>query len=571
MDAVLRLVEAGTGVAVVPDIVFAGRPRLRRTALTPALYRTVALARRADLAPSQAAQAFCDDVAGVPRELSATGGFVGDVQVLGRRRRLGRSGGRRVGRARRPASRRRRALPAPSRVLQHGRGRSVREVRVRRAAAGASERRYGAVSSSAGRPELVGVRAVLGEGLADDPVRRARAVALAGEHADQPPGGRGPLLGGVDGERAQLAVDQLAGPPRPPPRRRPRRAPPPRRRRATPLRRSSTAIARRPSPRWACRERTHCPANAASSIRPTSSNRSSTVGGRLGRHALAGERLRELLAGAGAVGEQAQADLPGDRRRDRRRAGQLGIRRVRAEPADAGAPAATARQRAVGRDAVVGPRGRRRRARRRRAGPPVERGAVGRPVRAAARGAGAASEACHGRTAGSRTTGRSGPGTSRRRPRPRSARPRRSADRVEADRLGASGRPSLGRAEVVEARRPGTPPIRSRPPRDRRTRATRTGRADRGRPGRVGVVRHRASEVDRRGQRLDRGVEHRADPELLLDPLLDLGGDVRVLAQELAGVLLALPELVALVGVPGAGLADDRPARRRRRSASPPG
>jgi DNA-binding transcriptional LysR family regulator len=84
MDAVLRLVEAGTGVAVVPDIVFAGRPRLLRTALTPALYRTVALARRADLVPSQAAQAFCTTLLEHLRELSATGGFVGDVQVLGR-------------------------------------------------------------------------------------------------------------------------------------------------------------------------------------------------------------------------------------------------------------------------------------------------------------------------------------------------------------------------------------------------------------------------------------------------------------------------------------------------------
>ena len=84
MDAVLRLVEAGTGVAVVPDIVFAGRPRLLRTALTPALYRTVALARRADLVPSQAAQAFCDTLLEHLRAMSATGGFVGDVQVLGR-------------------------------------------------------------------------------------------------------------------------------------------------------------------------------------------------------------------------------------------------------------------------------------------------------------------------------------------------------------------------------------------------------------------------------------------------------------------------------------------------------
>jgi DNA-binding transcriptional LysR family regulator len=83
MDAVLRLVEAGTGVAVVPDIVFAGRPRLRRTALNPPLYRTVALARRADLVPSQAVTAFSETLLRFLGELSATGGFVGDVQVLG--------------------------------------------------------------------------------------------------------------------------------------------------------------------------------------------------------------------------------------------------------------------------------------------------------------------------------------------------------------------------------------------------------------------------------------------------------------------------------------------------------
>ena len=45
---------------------------------------------------------------------------------------------------------------------------------------------------------------------------------------------------------------------------------------ATPFRRSSTAIARRPNPRYSCREWTYCPANAASSIRPTSLKRSST-------------------------------------------------------------------------------------------------------------------------------------------------------------------------------------------------------------------------------------------------------------------------------------------------------
>lgn len=60
MDAVLRLAESGVGLAVVPDLVFAGRPGLRRTVLTPALYRTVALARRADLTPTHSVSAFCD-------------------------------------------------------------------------------------------------------------------------------------------------------------------------------------------------------------------------------------------------------------------------------------------------------------------------------------------------------------------------------------------------------------------------------------------------------------------------------------------------------------------------------
>src|SRR5215469_13411577 len=53
-------------------------------------------------------------------------------------------------------------------------------------------------------------------------------------------------------------------------------------------------------------------------------------------------------------------------------------------------------------------------------------------------------------------------------------------------------------------------------------------------------------------------IEARPDAELLLDLLLDLVGEVGVAAQEVPGVLLALAELVALVGVPGPGLADDR-------------
>jgi DNA-binding transcriptional LysR family regulator len=82
MDAVLRLAEAGTGVAVVPDLVFAGRPGLRRTVLTPPLYRTVALARRAELAPSHAVQAFRNTLLEFLAELSPE--LPGDVQVLRR-------------------------------------------------------------------------------------------------------------------------------------------------------------------------------------------------------------------------------------------------------------------------------------------------------------------------------------------------------------------------------------------------------------------------------------------------------------------------------------------------------
>src|SRR4051794_5996053 len=49
----------------------------------------------------------------------------------------------------------------------------------------------------------------------------------------------------------------------------------------------------------------------------------------------------------------------------------------------------------------------------------------------------------------------------------------------------------------------------------------------------------------------------RADAELREDLPLDLVRDVRVVEQEVAGLLLALAELVAVVGVPGARLLDD--------------
>src|SRR5258708_1089275 len=64
------------------------------------------------------------------------------------------------------------------------------------------------------------------------------------------------------------------------------------------------------------------------------------------------------------------------------------------------------------------------------------------------------------------------------------------------------------------------------------------------------------SEVDRRHADRCALVDVRTDAEVLLDLLLDLVGEVGVVPQEGADILLALAELVGLVGVPGAGLLD---------------
>lgn len=59
MDAVLRFVEAGLGVALVPSVVLATRPLLHGTPLAaPGIRRTIALAHRTDVAPTGAARAF---------------------------------------------------------------------------------------------------------------------------------------------------------------------------------------------------------------------------------------------------------------------------------------------------------------------------------------------------------------------------------------------------------------------------------------------------------------------------------------------------------------------------------
>ena len=173
---------------------------------------------------------------------------------------------------------------------------------------------------------------------------------------------------------------------------------------ATPLRRSSAASARRPRPRPVCRECTHCSAKPASSIRPTSPNRSSTVPATSSGTPLRRSAGRQLVPAPGPFGEQAEADGRGRWPPGRLPAPVAG-------PPDRGAagpsPAAAARRgrRAPG----AGRRGRRRR-----------RGRVARPRPAARRGDGPARSAAarHGAIGSSARgppTGGGRPGPSRRR------------------------------------------------------------------------------------------------------------------------------------------------------------
>ncbi len=57
MDAVLRFVERGLGVAIVPAMVLIDRPGLRSVRLGgPTLDRTISVARPADVAPTAAVE-----------------------------------------------------------------------------------------------------------------------------------------------------------------------------------------------------------------------------------------------------------------------------------------------------------------------------------------------------------------------------------------------------------------------------------------------------------------------------------------------------------------------------------
>lgn len=79
MDAVLRFVERGLGVAVVPAMVLLDRPSLRSVRLAnsasaqPQLARTVSLAHRLDVKPTAAAQAMQQLIISIADELTSEG------------------------------------------------------------------------------------------------------------------------------------------------------------------------------------------------------------------------------------------------------------------------------------------------------------------------------------------------------------------------------------------------------------------------------------------------------------------------------------------------------------------
>ncbi|WP_433467367.1 LysR family transcriptional regulator [Spirillospora sp. CA-128828] len=94
MDAVLRFVEVGLGIAVVPSMVLSGRPGLRGTPLVladeetrrgrhgPGLLRTIALAHRKDVELTHAARAFQDTLQTFLVEAALAGSLPAGVETL---------------------------------------------------------------------------------------------------------------------------------------------------------------------------------------------------------------------------------------------------------------------------------------------------------------------------------------------------------------------------------------------------------------------------------------------------------------------------------------------------------
>lgn len=76
MDAVLRFVERGLGVAIVPALVLVDRPGLRATRIRGReLTRTISLARPADVDPTAAVEVLQRTISGTAVDFAARGGI----------------------------------------------------------------------------------------------------------------------------------------------------------------------------------------------------------------------------------------------------------------------------------------------------------------------------------------------------------------------------------------------------------------------------------------------------------------------------------------------------------------
>lgn len=88
MDAVLRFVEAGLGLAIVPSMALLGRPGLRRVPFVkPGLSRTVALAHRHDVDPPIAARVFQEMLLDQLAEAARSGKLPPGTEPVGKKRR----------------------------------------------------------------------------------------------------------------------------------------------------------------------------------------------------------------------------------------------------------------------------------------------------------------------------------------------------------------------------------------------------------------------------------------------------------------------------------------------------
>lgn len=83
MDAVLSFVEAGIGIAVVPSMVLQSRPKLRGVPFVPPTpVRTIALAHRADVRPTRAAEEFRSTLLRLLCDTHAHGGLPAGVELI---------------------------------------------------------------------------------------------------------------------------------------------------------------------------------------------------------------------------------------------------------------------------------------------------------------------------------------------------------------------------------------------------------------------------------------------------------------------------------------------------------